>query len=299
LLVKLAATDGSVLWSRFLTGTGNQRLEHVTALSGTADVVVVGRADQNIVVQGSTGLQEITISHPLTTGSNYFIMAFDTNGNNLWYNTPQGEIDVRTLCHDDENGFYIGGSFNTYAALNAEVILQATEGNVKEGLLARYAANGDCIWGRTVQGIGGQSVKRIDVKGGRIAISGDRVSDAIFPFYETPVAYDVNSVLFKWYALSYHITSFTSGLGKVQGGDVRFNNPVVGGMLNLMMNPSVGSQHILQIVDMSGRTLLNKQVNVNSGSNTIDVSKLNAGVYLMRIKDQNGNSIYTDKLIVK
>lgn len=299
LLVKLAATDGGVLWSRFFTGTGNQRLEHVTALSGAADVVVVGRADQNIVVQGSTGLQEVTISHPLTTGSNYFIMAFDANGNNLWYNTPQGEIDVRTLCDDNENGFYIGGSFNTYAALNAEVILQATDGNVKEGLLARYAANGDCIWGRTVQGIGGQSVKRIDVKGGRIAISGDRISDAIFPFYETPVAYDVNNVLFKWYALSYHITSFASGLDKVENGDVKFNNPVVGGMLNLMMNSSFNSEHVLQIVDISGRTLLNKLISVNSGNNTIDVSKLNAGIYLMKINDQNGKSIYTDKLIVK
>lgn len=299
LLVKLAATDGAVLWSRFFTGTGNQRLEHVTALSGNADVVVVGRADQNIVVQGSTGLQEVTISHPLTTGSNYFIMGFDANGNHLWYNTPQGEIDVRTLCDDDENGFYIGGSFNTYAALNAEVILQATDGNVKEGLLARYATNGDCIWGRTVQGIGGQSVKRIDVKGGRIAISGDRISDAIFPFYETPVAYDVNSVLFKWYALSYQITSFASGLDKVENGDVKFNNPVVGGMLNLMINSSFNSEHELQIVDISGRMLLNKLISVNSGNNTIDVSKLNAGIYLMKINDQNGKSIYTDKLIVK
>lgn len=300
MLIKLSAADGTALWSRFFTGTGNQRLEHVTALSGSADVVVVGKADQNIVIQGSDGFQEKTVSHPLSTGSNYFMMSFDASGNYRWYTSPQGEMDIRALRNDDDNGFYVGGSFNTYVALNAEIMLQATDGNVKEGFLARYNTVGECLQASPVQGIGGQSIKRIDVKGTKMVVSGDRLSDAIFPFSINGVAYEVDGVTYKWYALSYDVPVTVSGVDKSTSGlPVSFVNPVTDGVLKLTINGSGNQEYVLRLTDISGRIVVEHLLDATTGIQNVATSSLTKGIYILKVIDRQGNISIADKLIIK
>lgn len=70
-LVKLNSTDGSVMWSRYFTGTGNQEVLKVQAVSGSNAVAVTGKANNQIIVEGSAGLSTETVTH--VSGADHFI----------------------------------------------------------------------------------------------------------------------------------------------------------------------------------------------------------------------------------
>ncbi|MFB6258010.1 MAG: T9SS type A sorting domain-containing protein [Flavobacteriales bacterium] len=51
----------------------------------------------------------------------------------------------------------------------------------------------------------------------------------------------------------------------------------------------------VRVYDMTGRNVRNVQLD-QSGSESIDVSKMDAGLYIYRVEDQEGRKIYSDKL---
>ncbi|MFY0644226.1 MAG: S8 family peptidase [Bacteroidia bacterium] len=74
-----------------------------------------------------------------------------------------------------------------------------------------------------------------------------------------------------------------------------YPNPSGGSITLLPKNPSLDAQ--LEIIDLSGRTVLQKQLQSNSAGWKIDVSSLNAGVYWVRL-EQDG-VILTERLVVE
>jgi len=79
--------------------------------------------------------------------------------------------------------------------------------------------------------------------------------------------------------------------------DGMFPNPAVS-VVNMMIASPAKDKVLVTLVDMSGRTVLQKQLNVETGSNTIpvDVSGLASGTYMVRLQSGNGE-VSTGKLV--
>lgn len=79
--------------------------------------------------------------------------------------------------------------------------------------------------------------------------------------------------------------------------DGMFPNPAVS-VVNMMIASPVRDKVLMTLVDMSGRTVLQKQLNVETGSNTlpVDVSGLAGGTYMVRLQSGNGE-VSTGKLV--
>ncbi|MDD2960501.1 MAG: phosphodiester glycosidase family protein [Muribaculaceae bacterium] len=82
-------------------------------------------------------------------------------------------------------------------------------------------------------------------------------------------------------------------LGKVNQANL-YPNPVVDGQLSISSN-SDNAQ--LEIYSLDGAIVYRRNVEVNGGSATLDVSSVAKGVYIARIITENGN--YSQKLIIK
>jgi hypothetical protein len=79
--------------------------------------------------------------------------------------------------------------------------------------------------------------------------------------------------------------------------DGMFPNPAVS-VVNMLIASPAKDRVLMTLVDMSGRTVLQKQLNVETGSNTIpvDVSGLAGGTYMVRLQSGNGE-VSTGKLV--
>jgi photosystem II stability/assembly factor-like uncharacterized protein len=91
---------------------------------------------------------------------------------------------------------------------------------------------------------------------------------------------------------------------------VGIDEPGLGGKLSVYPNPAENTIYLqllenqnilfqLSITDLVGKTVLNQDIRLDSGSKTvsIDVSPLREGIYMLRMSDRD--SVYTKKLIIK
>jgi hypothetical protein len=82
------------------------------------------------------------------------------------------------------------------------------------------------------------------------------------------------------------------------------------GKLNVYPNPAENTIYLqlldkqkisfnISITDLVGKTVLNKEIRLDSGNKTVsvDVSALQEGIYMLRMSDQE--SVYTKKLVIK
>lgn len=72
-----------------------------------------------------------------------------------------------------------------------------------------------------------------------------------------------------------------------------YPNPIQHASLDLFINALSADNTVLQIVDISGRVVINKQARLNKGSNKIQipVQHLSNGMYLLRIKGQTESGV--------
>jgi len=132
----------------------------------------------------------------------------------------------------------------------------------------------------------------------------DITDDVVF-FVEDPVL-DIYKLVF-------------TGFGGSANGDFIFTKELVSSVginetnttkiLNVYPNPatnfiqviykSINTSSSISVLDISGKTILNQVFSTNTGLNEerIDVSQLTAGVYFVKI--QSGNSIATQKILIK
>ena len=79
--------------------------------------------------------------------------------------------------------------------------------------------------------------------------------------------------------------------------DGMFPNPATT-VVNLMKSSPVKDKLTMTVVDMSGRTMMQRSMNVETGSNTlpVDVSGLAGGTYMVRMISSTGE-VTTGKLV--
>lgn len=206
-LVKLNSTDGSVMWSRYFTGTGNQEVLKVQAVSGSNALAVTGKANNQIIVEGSAGLSTETVTH-VSGADHLFVISFDVDGKLLWSKSASGDTssEGKEISSDDLGNIYVSGYFNGSLNWGDDIVLQKTGSNEKEGFFAKLNGSGKCLYAETVKGTGAESINLIAVNGDKLAVAGDRTTDVTLPYgdSETGVArYTVEDRNYKWFAASY------------------------------------------------------------------------------------------------
>ncbi|MBP3430581.1 MAG: putative Ig domain-containing protein [Barnesiella sp.] len=220
-LVKLNSTDGSVMWSRYFTGTGNQEVLKVQAVSGSNAVAVTGKANNQIIVEGSAGLSTETVTH-VSGADHLFVISFDVDGKLLWSKSASGDTssEGKEISSDDLGNIYVSGYFNGSLNWGDNIVLQKTGSNEKEGFFAKLNGSGKCLYAETVKGTGAESINLIAVNGDKLAVAGDRTTDVTLPYgdSETGVArYTVGDRNYKWFAASYTMKPSVSGISTLNG----------------------------------------------------------------------------------
>jgi len=78
-----------------------------------------------------------------------------------------------------------------------------------------------------------------------------------------------------------------------------YPNPAAGGKLNIQFANFAAGKYIVQLSEMKGKTVLQKELKI-SGSQTesITVSSISSGAYLLRVIDENGKNVGTKNVIV-
>jgi hypothetical protein len=79
----------------------------------------------------------------------------------------------------------------------------------------------------------------------------------------------------------------------LHGDATTYPNPVQSFLNIEFKNPTAG-KIVLNIYNASGKAVLNKQVQSNT---QLDLRALTAGIYLIKINDENGKELYSGKVI--
>ena len=112
----------------------------------------------------------------------------------------------------------------------------------------------------------------------------------------------------------YNVSDFANGSlafskannnSSVVAKDLRTNtvsvypNPAAGGKLNIQFANFTAGKYVVQLGEMKGKTVLQKELKI-SGSQTesITVSSISSGAYLLRVIDENGKNVGTKNVII-
>ncbi|TMI85846.1 MAG: T9SS type A sorting domain-containing protein [Bacteroidetes bacterium] len=81
-----------------------------------------------------------------------------------------------------------------------------------------------------------------------------------------------------------------------------YPNPVTNNKFIVQFNQLEQGNYTIQLIDVAGRPVLQKQVNVSGDNQTqdINVNALSArGVYLVKVTDHNKKSVFSTKIVVQ
>jgi hypothetical protein len=112
----------------------------------------------------------------------------------------------------------------------------------------------------------------------------------------------------------YNVSDFANGSlafskannnSSVVAKDLRTNtvsvypNPAPGGKLNIQFANFTAGKYVVQLGEMKGKTVLQKELKISgSQTETITVSSISSGAYLLRVIDENGKNVGTKNVII-
>ncbi len=150
------APNGNYLWAKSMGGTGNEAANGI-AVDAAGNIYIAGYlavAGGDFNPGGTGGVVTAT-----GAGDEVFLAKYDLNGNYLWAKSMGGAArDVATGVAVDASGnVYItgstyGGNFNPGGTGGT-----LTVAGGEDWFLAKYAPNGDYLWGKTMGGTSGVS----------------------------------------------------------------------------------------------------------------------------------------------
>lgn len=295
ILVKYAAANGSVLWSRFFTGAGHQEVMKVTVAPGTQQVIVTGKANNEFRIEGSSeALTTQTVGQP--AGDHAMLVAFDNDGKYVWSAIPAGDVssEYKSITAGSSGDVYVSGYFNTALQLDG-ISLSKTGTNTKEGFFAKYNAQGKCLYAETVKGDGAESLNTVSVGGGRLALAGDRTTDVLLPFTDAVAGLSPISGN-KWYYALYNETPSISGTSVLEGKRfVTFTYQLVPAFFNL---PYTFTYSIVE-GSLPAGWALNATTGVISGS----AATVGSGSFKVRVLNTSDNvsveKVFTYTILAK
>ncbi|GAA0875841.1 hypothetical protein GCM10009118_22500 [Wandonia haliotis] len=152
-------SDGNIIWVRD-AGETDLEIGHAISVDAAGNSIVTG------VFRGATlQLGGITLTNSGST--DLFVAKYDTNGNVIWAKGAGGnEYETANSLHTDAAGnVYVTGSFSSSSVSFGAITLNQYYSD--DMFLAKYDANGNVLWAKSVGGNGmdrGESVN-VDSQG--------------------------------------------------------------------------------------------------------------------------------------
>jgi hypothetical protein len=81
-----------------------------------------------------------------------------------------------------------------------------------------------------------------------------------------------------------------------------YPNPVTEGLFRVSFDNKETGRYIVQLMDLAGRTVLQKSINVGSEKQLVEIEvpeKLSKGMYMLKVVNANGKKVYSDKILVE
>uniref|UniRef100_A0AB33J8V5 T9SS type A sorting domain-containing protein n=1 Tax=Prevotella sp. GTC17254 TaxID=3236794 RepID=A0AB33J8V5_9BACT len=288
LLAKINATDGGIIWSRFLTGAGNQTLKKVDVLPD-GKIVAVGTADSNISIQGSNGFAEQTVenSSPAT-----FLAQFGVDGQFEWSKLVSGEHVAKEIMCDRKEGILLVGQFTSSVDFGNGINLAATEGNTKEGFIAQYNYQGQAVWAKKITSTKQSSLYHIDILGDNLVVSGFISADATLPKFQKEDTYTIGGANYKWFASVYERNNTHTNIEDIHTTAESASVHLTGRSLTL--NSSIPCK--LEIFTPQGVKVLERAL---FNREEVNLAGLPTGIFLVNVRDLSGNTIAANKIILQ
>ena len=85
---------------------------------------------------------------------------------------------------------------------------------------------------------------------------------------------------------------------KIQFGVKLYPNPAKESFIIEWVGVEVPKQVLIKLYDISGRLLFEKRIGITDNYSTINLGKINAGIYHLNITSLNGNIIANEKLMI-
>jgi len=227
---------------------------------------------------------------------NNYLAVYDTLGNLEFANSKIDYPRFEYTCMDSAGNLYFAGpiGYKTNFIINTDDSLIVTKSINDVSFIAKYSKNLDFYWIRRLSGLikylgisyyAFLGVEKLDIAGeyeGTINLDFERPNDLTFTSEGRDLFY------------AYYIISPTSiKVRAVNDSLLIYPNPC-NGLLNIKLADENNVQ--LEIFDLTGKLKFSDLIINNSNINTIDISRLNNGYYIIRLIENN--KIITQKLLI-
>jgi len=166
-------SDGNVLWAKSTGGTNDDYVSSVAA-DGFGNIYLAGEFKSPAITFGS-----ITLTNE--TGSDIFIVKYNSNGNVLWAKDvslpTNGENFPQALTLDPSGNIYLAGNFNTTITFGTTTL--TSEGG-DDFFLVKYNSDGNVLWAKSEGGTNEDYVFSVAADGfGNIYLAGEFTSSTL------------------------------------------------------------------------------------------------------------------------
>jgi len=267
---------GIVLWAKSAGGLKDDRATSV-AIDAIGNTYVVGYFKSSTIIFGST-----TLTNATTIGSaDIFLAKYDTNGNVLWAKSVGGigDDEAYSVTMDASGNIYVVGYFGSSTIILGSTTLTNIIANGSEDiLLAKYDANGNVIWAKSVGGTGDDEAYSIAIDASENTyVSGMFSSDTI-SFGSTTLPGNEDIFLAKL-GSSTVINELSDSLN--------FSVFPIPATNSLTIESPQKSK--IEILNIQGQLI--KTIAAINDQTTIDISVFPSGIYFIKVKTEKGIAV--------
>ena len=263
-------SNGVVQWAKKCGGNKYDIVRDIKT-DHQGNIIICGHFESAVMYFGN-----LSVANPNTETSDIFIAKFNSDGTPLWAKRAgNSSADIGTgVAVDSSDNIYLSGSIGSTGIVFGNLPAISTNGNY-DIFVAKYNALGTALWSKNTGSVnyelGANAV--IDLND-NLYISGIISSD--------PVFFDNQSIGTTAYGI--FTAQMRVGVLATDDFDVKkysiFPNPVKS---NLSIQ-SATTNISYRITDLNGRGILKGQL---QSSNTIDVSLLQNGIYLIQLDNHS------------
>ncbi len=237
---------------------------------------------------------------------NSFILKFDSDGNELWYEhfngitkSNAGPSTWSAFAISPENELYVGGAFEGTELIIDDFTLINTS-SAYTTFFIKYNQSGEAIWAETTNNNyhAGAVALETDTYGDLVVAGNHLIGSIFFDTYEV----ENNGGWDGFIAKKSGIPITPTNIQSINNNFSIYPNPTNG--IFTITNPqaTVAAERSrstrpcsVSITDITGKTIYTSTV--NSKSTIINLKNQPAGIYFIKIKTESG--IYTEKLIIQ
>ncbi len=270
-------TAGNVLWASSAGGNSIDDGRGI-GVDGFGNSYITGTFISPSITFGTT-----TLTNAGANEDDLFLVKFDSIGNVVWAKSAGGTLDdpVRSMAVDAAGNCYITGYFkNTTLNFNTVTLTNTVSGE-DDIYIAKYDANGNVIWAKSVGGVNSDRSHAIaSDASGYLTVAG---------YFTSPTISFGASTLTNSGTGTYDL--FISKLDNVTRTEVLpneesfsiFPNPAG---TNLIIQSSVEINEV-KVFDCVGRQIFNSQLSRPTTSFRLSTVNYSAGIYFVEIISSN------------